>query len=251
MLKLVRIIIVSLAAMMICLVGTLYALARFRHPSSVGVVARAFGALYPLVGLKVIKRTRPEFTQSAIYIGNHQNNYDMLTISGMVPPRTVSVGKRSLLFIPFFGLVYWATGNILLHREKRSSAISTLNKVAEIIRKDNISIWIFPEGTRSRGRGLLPFKTGAFHTAITAGVPIVPVVCSSLHNKIDLNRWDNGTVICEMLPPVDTAGYTRENVRELIEKCQTLMAEKLAELDAQVAQLAIENAKNVESDKRS
>ena len=96
---------------------------------------------------------------------------------------------------------------------------------------------MFPEGTRSRGRGLLPFKTGAFHTAIAAGVPIVPVVCSNLHNKVDLNRWDNGIVICEMLEPIDTSSYDRENVRELIEKCQTVMAEKIAQLDQEVAQL--------------
>lgn len=237
MLKLIRIVAVVIAAILICLVGTLYALARFRHPSSVGVVARSFGALHPLVGLKVIKRPKPEFNQPAIYIGNHQNNYDMVTIAGMVPPRTVSVGKRSLIWIPFFGLVYWATGNIFIHREKRSSAISTMNKVGEIIREKQISIWMFPEGTRSRGRGLLPFKSGAFHTAIAAGVPIVPVVCSELHNKVDLNRWNNGVVICEALDPIDTTGYDRENVKELIEKCQTIMATKLAELNQEVAQL--------------
>lgn len=237
MLKLVRILLVVVAAILICLVGTVYALIRLRHPSSVGVVARSFGALHSLVGLKVITRPKPEFTQPAIYIGNHQNNYDMMTIASMVPPNTVSIGKRSLIWIPFFGLVYWATGNIFIHREKRSSAISTMNKVAEIIKEKQISIWMFPEGTRSRGRGLLPFKTGAFHTAIAAGVPIVPVVCSNLHNKVDLNRWDNGTVICETLEPIDTTGYSRENVRELIEKCQTVMAEKIAQLDQEVAQL--------------
>lgn len=237
MLKLLRIVVVVIAAVLICLVGTIYALLRFRHPSSVGVVARAFGALHPLFGLKVIKRPKPEFTQPAIYIGNHQNNYDMVTIAGMVPERTVSVGKRSLIWIPFFGLVYWATGNIFIHREKRSSAISTMNKVGEIIREKQISIWMFPEGTRSRGRGLLPFKTGAFHTAIAAGVPIVPVVCSDLHNKVDLNRWNNGVVICETLAPIDTSGYSRENIKELIEKCQTIMANKLAELNQEVAEL--------------
>lgn len=237
MLKCLRVIAVVVCAIAICLIGTVYALARFRHPSSVGVVARMFGSLHGLVGLKVITRKKPAFNQPAIYIGNHQNNYDMLTIAAMVPPRTVSVGKRSLIWVPFFGLVYWATGNVLIHREKRSSAISTMNKVGEIIQNQHISIWMFPEGTRSRGRGLLPFKTGAFHTAIAAGVPIVPVVCSTLHNKVDLNRLDNGIVICETLDPIDTRGYNRENLKDLIEHCHCVMQAKIIELDQEVAEL--------------
>lgn len=237
MLKVFRIIAVLFSAIFICLFGTIYALLRGRHPSSVGVVAKLFGALHTLVGVKLITRKKPEFNQPAIYIGNHQNNYDMITIAAMVPERTVSVGKRSLIWIPFFGLVYWATGNIFIHREKRSSAISTMNYVGEIIRQKQISVWMFPEGTRSRGRGLLPFKTGAFHTAIAAGVPIVPVVCSSLHNKIDLNRKDNGIVICEQLDPIPTEGYNRDNLRELIEHCHQVMANRIAELDQEVAAL--------------
>lgn len=237
MLKILRIIAVVFAAIFICIFGTVYALLRGRHPSSVGVVARLFGALHPLVGLKVITRQQNTFAQPAIYIGNHQNNYDMLTIAVMVPERTVSVGKKSLIWIPFFGIVYWATGNIFIHREKRSSAINTMNKVGEIIRDKQISIWMFPEGTRSRGRGLLPFKTGAFHTAIAAGVPIIPVVCSSLHNKVDLNRKNNGIVICEQLAPIDTSGYNRDNLRELIDHCHQVMQNKIAELDQEVAEL--------------
>ncbi|MDH2924708.1 1-acyl-sn-glycerol-3-phosphate acyltransferase [Nicoletella semolina] len=237
MLKLIRIFIVGLAAILISLIGTIYALLRLRHPSSVGVVARMFSQLHKLLGIKLICRPMPEFNQPAIYIGNHQNNYDMVTISSMMPERTVSVGKSSLIWVPFFGLVYWATGNIFIRREKRSSAISTMNQVASIIKQRQISIWMFPEGTRSRGKGLLPFKTGAFHTAIAAGVPIVPVVCSTLHNKIDLNRLNNGVVICETLPPIETSGYNRDNIKELIEKCYTAMQTKIAELDNEVAQL--------------
>lgn len=237
MLKILRIIAVALLAILICLIGTVYALLRLRHPSSVSVVAKWFSNLHPLVGLKLITRPRPELTQPAIYIGNHQNNYDMLTISSMVAPRTVSVGKRSLLWVPFFGLVYWATGNILIQREKRTSAISTMQKTAEIIRQKQISIWMFPEGTRSRGRGLLPFKTGAFHTAISAGVPIVPVVCSTLHNKVDLNRPNNGIVICETLDPISTEGYSRDNIKALIDHCHAIMQAKIEELDREVAEL--------------
>ena len=69
----------------------------------------------------------------------------------------------------------------------------------------------------------MPFKTGAFHAAIAAGVPIVPVVCSTTHNKIDLNRWDNGKVICEMMDPIDVSSYTKDNVRELATYCHDLI----------------------------
>lgn len=237
MLKILRIVVVVAASIAISLFGTIYALIRGRHPSSVSVVAKMFGSLHTLVGLKLITRNKNAWSRPAIYIGNHQNNYDMVTIAAMVPERTVSIGKKSLIWIPFFGLVYWATGNIFIHREKRSSAINTMNRVGEIIREKQISIWMFPEGTRSRGRGLLPFKAGAFHTAIAAGVPIVPVVCSSLHNKVDLNRLHNGIVICEQLDPIDTSSYDRDNVKELIEKCHQIMAAKLAELDQEVVEL--------------
>lgn len=237
MLKVLRIIIITILSIFICLIGTIYALIRLRHPSTVRVLSKAFASMHSLVGLKLIRRTKPDFAKPAIYIANHQNNYDMLTIASMVPYRTVSVGKKSLMWIPFFGLMYWATGNIFIHREKRSSAINTMNKVAEAIKDQQISIWMFPEGTRSRGRGLLPFKTGAFHTAIAAGVPIIPVVCSNLHNKVDLNRKNNGVVICEMLDPIDTSGYNRENLKELIAKSHQIMADKIAELDREVAEL--------------
>ena len=174
MLIVLRAIVVIFCCIVISVVGTLYSLIRFRHPSNVGVVARWFGRLYPFFGLQVEHRFEPNAYNvgPCIYIGNHQNNYDMVTISYMVMPRTVSVGKKSLIWIPFFGLVYWITGNILLDRENRSKAHSTMAELARRIQEDNVSVWMFPEGTRSRGRGLLPFKTGAFHAAIAAGVPV-------------------------------------------------------------------------------
>lgn len=133
------------------------------------------------------------------------------------------------------------TGNLLIDRDNRAKAHSTIAQVVEQVQKRNISIWMFPEGTRSRGRGLLPFKTGAFHAAIAAGVPIVPI-CVSSTNGIKLNRWSNGKVIIEMLPPIDTSGYTKERVRELSEHCRNLMLAKIEQLDAEVAQQSV--AKN-------
>ncbi|HHW7446557.1 1-acylglycerol-3-phosphate O-acyltransferase [Pasteurella multocida] len=238
MLKLLRTIVIVFCCLLICVFGSIYSFIRFRNPSNVGIMARWFGRLHPLFGLTVEHRFPKDVDKfgRCIYIGNHQNNYDMVTISYMVQPRTVSVGKKSLIWIPFFGLLYWVTGNILIDRENRTKAHGTMNEVARRIHDDDLSVWMFPEGTRSRGRGLLPFKTGAFYAAIAAGVPIVPVVCSTTQGKIDLNRWDNGKVICEMLEPIDVSAYDKENVRELAAHCHQLMAQRIAELDAEIAQ---------------
>ena len=236
MLKLLRIVVVVICCILICTLGSIYSFIRFKNPSNVGVMARWFGRLYPLLGLQVEHRF-PTNTNigRCVYIGNHQNNYDMITISYMVLPRTVSVGKKSLIWVPFFGILYWVTGNILLDRDNRTKAHSTMTELANRINRDNLSVWMFPEGTRSRGRGLLPFKTGAFHAAIAAGVPIVPVVCSTTEGKIDLNRWNNGKVICEMMEPIDTSAYHKDSVRELAQYCHDLMEKRIAALDAEIA----------------
>lgn len=100
---------------------------------------------------------------------------------------------------------------------------------------------MFPEGTRSRGRGLLPFKTGAFHAAIAAGVPVIPVVVSDTHDRIKLNRWRNGLVIVEMLPPVDVKQFEGQSARKLATHCRELMAARIEELNAEVARREQEN----------
>ena len=145
--------------------------------------------------------------------------------------------KKDLLWLPFFGQLYWITGNILINRENKSQARDTIKQVAEAIHQRDLSVWVYPEGTRSKGRGLLPFKTGAFRMAIEAGVPITPMCVSTTHNKINLNRRNNGIVIAEMLEPIDVSNYKLEDARKLALHCHQLMSAKINELDKEVAQL--------------
>ena len=171
-----------------------------------------------------------------VYVANHQNSWDLFTISSAVTPKVVTVGKKSLAWMPLFGQLYWLTGNILIDRANRSKAVGTIDQVVTSLKESDVSVWMFPEGTRSRGRGLLPFKTGAFHAAIGAGLPIIPIVCSST-GGVKLNRWNNGHVIVEMLPPISTEDYDKSNVRQLANLAREQMAAKLEELDKEVVEL--------------
>ncbi|MCS2166170.1 1-acylglycerol-3-phosphate O-acyltransferase [Scandinavium manionii] len=238
MLLIFRAIIVVIYCILVCILGCVYCLFSPRNPKHVATFGHLFGRLAPVFGLKVEKRLPEGYENfgNAIYIGNHQNNYDMVTAANIVVPPTVTVGKKSLLWVPFFGLLYWLTGNLLIDRNNRSKAHGTIAEVVNAFQNRKISFWMFPEGTRSRGRGLLPFKTGAFHAAIAAGVPIIPVCVSNTSNKINLNRINNGLVIVEMLQPIDTTGYGKDQVRELATHCREVMKAKIAELDLEVAE---------------
>jgi len=241
-LSLIRLILAATFIMFTTLFALVYCLFSPRDPKHVHFFCRWFNQLHKLVGVELIKRGKENVTSTgnSVYISNHQNVFDFVTSPGMLEPRTVSIGKKSLLWIPFFGQLYWITGNILIDRENKPKARNTIQQVAEAIHKRNLSVWMYPEGTRSKGRGLLPFKTGAFRMAIEAGVPIVPMCVSSTHNKISLSRRDNGIVITEMLDPIDISRYDMNDARQLADHCHALMSNKIAELDAEVERLELE-----------
>ncbi len=232
MLALLRLLIIALFIPLSCLAGLVLCLFRPFHKNNLHIVATWYGSVARLLGVKVQITREPgvEEVGPAVYVANHQNNYDIFLLPNAVPENTVSIGKKSLKWIPFFGQLYWLSGNILIDRANRSKAMGTIGKATGKIKQRGISLWMFPEGTRSYGRGLLPFKTGAFHTAMNADVPVVPVCMSTTHKRIQLNRWDNGTIYIDMLAPVVLEKEV--SVREHAKHMHSLMDARIKQLDA-------------------
>ncbi|MEI8347306.1 MAG: 1-acylglycerol-3-phosphate O-acyltransferase, partial [Pseudomonadota bacterium] len=186
-----------------------------------------------ILGLKIIIRGPQNFNhRPCIFISNHQNYFDSLVGFAFGPPMTVSLGKKSIKFIPFIGQLYWLSGNILIDRSNRNKALRTMDYVAQVIRDRKLSLWIMPEGTRSRGRGLLPFKKGAFHTALMAQVPLVPVCYSPMVAQFNFNRWHSGTIIYEALAPISVQGLDNsiDNVIRLRDQAHELMKKTIERL---------------------
>ncbi|HBQ78188.1 MAG TPA: 1-acyl-sn-glycerol-3-phosphate acyltransferase, partial [Erwinia persicina] len=150
MLAILRLMIVVIYSILLCVFGCIYCLFSPRDPRHVATFGHLFGRLAPVFGLKVELRkpVGAEDYPNAIYICNHQNNYDMITAAKMVQPTTVTVGKRSLLWVPFFGLLYWLTGNLLIDRDNRAKAHGTIGELVDQFKRKRISFLMFPEGTR-------------------------------------------------------------------------------------------------------
>ncbi|MEW6998544.1 1-acylglycerol-3-phosphate O-acyltransferase [Colwelliaceae bacterium BS250] len=236
MLAVFRIILVTIALFLISIASIIMCALRPKNRNNAHYTARAMSKLAKLFGVEVEIRKAKELEDlcPVVYIANHQNSYDLFTASTGLPKRTVSVGKKSLRWIPFFGQMYWFTGNVLIDRNNRSKAHGTIATTAQKMRENNLSVWLFPEGTRSYGRGLLPFKTGAFHTAKQADVPIVPVCISNSHDLVDLNRWNNGKMIIEFLAPITMTDDSNSSIRHVANSTHALMLAKINEISEEV-----------------
>lgn len=236
MLAIIRILLIAVFVVISAVVGLVYCMFRPFHRNNVGLFSSWYGSVAKILGLDVeIRRDQSAYdAMPCVFVANHQNNFDVFTISGALIPGTVTVGKKSLKFIPFFGQLYWLAGNILIDRNNKSKAVGTMQGAVDKIVNDKLSVWVFPEGTRSYGRGLLPFKTGAFHIAQQASVPIVPICMNTTCGHIKLNRWNNGKLIIEFLPPIHPVEMAVP-VRQLAEYVHGQMKDKIAELDAEVA----------------
>lgn len=190
-----------------------------------------------IVGLKLIiqQDSAVKINEPYVYIANHQNSFDVITICKAALPGVVTIGKKSLKWIPIFGQIYWLSGNILIDRKNSGRARNTLDVAANLISKKRTSVWLFPEGTRSYGRGILPFKQGAFRLASTTNEPVVMVTASNLHKKVKWNRWNNGIVIIDISAP--QAMTPEHSVKEWMAHFNDQMKQKFEQLNTQVDEL--------------
>lgn len=213
-------------------VGLCILIVRWKDPSVGATVSRivSWGACKILgYRIRVENVSKLYAHQPCVYIGNHQSTMDMFTMGSMFPFRTVVIGKREVKWIPLFGLFFAGTGMVMIDRRDRTQAVAGLKATTDAMLEKGHSIWIFAEGSRSLGRGLLPFKKGAFHMAIAAQVPIVPVVQQYLHTYLDVEaqRITPGDILIRVLDPIPTKGMTPEDLPRLMAEVRRCMINEL------------------------
>lgn len=109
-----------------------------------------------------------------VLMANHQSHADIIALFNGLPMTPGFLAKAELRKVPFFGRAMEVGGHVFVERGERGRARVAIAKAAADVRSGG-SIVIFPEGTRSRRREVMPFKKGGFHLAKAAQVPIVPV----------------------------------------------------------------------------
>jgi 1-acyl-sn-glycerol-3-phosphate acyltransferase len=168
-------------------------------------------------------------TAPRIFLANHLSTLDIWVLVPELPLTTRFVSKRTIFWIPVLGQAMAVAGFIPIDRQDRASAIRSLSRATETIRR-GASVILFPEGTRSRDGRLARFKRGSFHLALEAGVPIVPVAISGTFNVVKPRSIvvRPGPVTVTFAPPIDVKGYAGD-LEGLMAKVRSEIAARLAE----------------------
>jgi 1-acyl-sn-glycerol-3-phosphate acyltransferase len=156
------------------------------------------------IDLKVTGAEKIDASQSYVVISNHPSTLDIFTHITALPVSIRFLTKTELFRIPILSRALKVLG---LPRIDRKNAQMNLPKINESIQRviDNKnSIMIFPEGTRSNQKDLLPFKKGAAHVAKQFDLPIIPVVTHNSHNlMIKGSVWfKSGKIHVQILDPI-------------------------------------------------
>jgi 1-acyl-sn-glycerol-3-phosphate acyltransferase len=160
-----------------------------------------------------------------VVVSNHESFADILLISHL-PWEMKWLSKAELFRIPILGWMMQLAGDVPVKRGFGPSAVEAMQRCREILAQ-RVSVMIFPEGTRSPTRELLPFKDGAFRLAIEAGVPILPLAVSGTGPALPKHDWRFGrsSATVRVLQPVETAGLTMEQVPELKERIRRMIVD--------------------------
>lgn len=175
-----------------------------------GSILRFAGVKYEGIGLEKIPEDKP-----CIFIANHQSVLDIPVTMSLLPGRVRMMTKRSLFRIPIFGWLLSLEDFVPVDRNHREKARLSLTPAERLLEKGS-SVFVFPEGTRSRTGEIGFFKTGAFRLAVNTGVPVIPLAIIGAERILPPKRRliKRGKILMVVGDPIETTGLTiRDRLR--------------------------------------
>jgi len=186
-----------------------------------------------LIGLKLVVRGEENLwlRRPAVFVFNHQSKADVVILARLLRRDIAGVGKKEIRNIPLIGKTMELAGTVFIDRANAASAIEAMQPLVDALRNEGKSVAIAPEGTRSVSPRLAPFKKGAFHLAMQAGVPMVPIV---IHNAGDVAPkgdfvFHPATVEVDVLPPVETSGWRADTIEQHVAEVRRLFQATLGQ----------------------
>ncbi|MBA3660965.1 MAG: 1-acyl-sn-glycerol-3-phosphate acyltransferase [Gammaproteobacteria bacterium] len=206
-----------------CLVVIVKAnLNRINHQEMNRIVNKAAVSVLSLTKTryKISYATQFHFQENTAYIlmSNHESLMDIPLIYATMTGTIRFLAKKELFKIPIFGRMLAISECVPVDRSKPMQEKAFFQQVKERLHK-NIFIWIFPEGTRSREKDLLPFKSGGFRLAREISAKIVPVGICNTRAILPPHKLEfgfNKTVELKVGEPIDAGKFQMLDGQQLL-----------------------------------
>ncbi|MBN1533946.1 MAG: 1-acyl-sn-glycerol-3-phosphate acyltransferase [Spirochaetes bacterium] len=195
----------------------LMALGARRAALKVPILWARYSSLITPMTVTVAGNENIDPAQSYVLVANHQSQYDIFVIYGWLPVDFKWVMKAELGKVPIIGASCRRLGHVFIDRSDHQKAVKSINEAKERIR-NGTSIMFFPEGHRSAGREMLPFKKGAFKFALDIGLPLLPITILGTRNILPTNSTAlfPGRARLVIHKPIPIEGYHEGNIEELM-----------------------------------
>jgi 1-acyl-sn-glycerol-3-phosphate acyltransferase len=202
-----------------------YAVGRWFRRAAVTVTSLNPFWKFRTTGVEIHDPRRPY-----VAVANHESFADIFLLSHL-PWEMKWMSKDAIFRIPVMGWMMRMAGDVMVRRGDAGSRMRALEEARDRLRK-KVSVMIMPEGTRSAGGELLRFHDGAFRLAIETGAPILPIALAGTRQAISKGSWlvNRARAVAKVLPPVETAGLTLDDVPVLREKVRAMIADARAAL---------------------
>lgn len=195
-----------------------------------GVVRFAFGTVILLSGCKIDYRGLENIPTDipVMYAANHNSFFDVIMNFNPLPGRIAYLAKKE--FEKYFFLSIWMKyiKCLFLDRKDIKQGLKTIIEAIDNT-KNGVSMFVFPEGTRSKDGNMIPFHEGTFKIAVKSGCPIIPVAISGtadvFENHLPAIKATN--VIIEYGKPIYVSELSKEELKSLGEKTQKIIQQML------------------------
>ena len=158
-------------------------------------------------------------SEAMLVMSNHQSLYDIPVLFQSLPGKVRMVAKAELFRVPIWGRAMLAAGFVRIDRSDRAKAIASLRETGGKLLRSGTSVWIAPEGTRSKTGAVGEFKSGGFRMALDMQLRILPVAIDGTRRVLPSKGamvHTNQRVDVTILPPVDPAAYGEARYKELM-----------------------------------
>jgi len=184
----------------------------------------ACGAKVKVTGLENL-----DAETSYVFASNHRSYLDTAALFRYAGKRMGLVAKKELLKAPVLGQGMSFVNIIAIDRTNAERALASMQKARDVM-DNGYSFGVFVEGTRAMPGELLPFKKGAFHLALQTGAPIVPVAIKNTDWMMGKRTGVaySGEIEMVLLPPIQTAGKSADDVMKLLLATRESIANELA-----------------------